>query len=344
MAKTNIEWTRGDDGSAGVTWNPITGCDRVSPGCDNCYALTMAKRLKGMGSAKYQTDGNPETSGPGFGITSHAAAIREPLRWKNPRRVFVNSMGDLFHAGIHEADLHLVFGVMAATPQHTYQVLTKRHGRMRSLLNNPTFAHMTYHRAAMVFGLPETAPRPWPLPNVWLGVSVEDQHWADIRIPALLNTPAAVRFLSCEPLLGPVRLNRNHAHCPTHDFTGGFCTGPCPDLVRPNWVICGGESGRNARPAALDWFRTLRDDCAAANIPYFFKQHGEYRGFLTHAEGPRPADLYVNTETGEALPEAQVPDTGSWSGVWRLGKKQAGRTLDGREWSDFPVTAEAPCG
>ncbi|MET7436127.1 DUF5131 family protein, partial [Streptomyces flaveolus] len=176
---TSIEWTE-------QTWNPTSGCDRISPGCDHCYALTMAKRLKGMGSAKYQTDGDPKTSGPGFGFAMHAASIREPLRWKKPRKVFVNSMSDLFHASNPEANLHLIFGVMAATPQHTYQILTKRHGRMRSLLNNPTFAHMARHRAEQVFDLPATTTWTWPLPNVHLGVSVEDQKWADIRIPALL--------------------------------------------------------------------------------------------------------------------------------------------------------------
>ncbi|MFJ3043552.1 phage Gp37/Gp68 family protein [Streptomyces tendae] len=264
---TTIEWTE-------QTWNPTTGCDQISPGCTNCYAMTMAKRLKGMGSAKYQTDGNPRTSGPGFGIAVHPEAIREPLRWKKPRLVFVNSMSDLFHSGISTPDLHLIFGVMAATPQHTYQVLTKRHGRMRSLINDPQFAHMTRHRAEQVFGRPATAGWTWPLPNVHLGVSVENQKWADIRIKALAQTPAAVRFLSCEPLIGPVRLNRSHGHCPTHDFSGCFCSGPCPDLILPDWIIIGGESGPGARPFYPQWAADLIDDARQAGAAPFVKQLG----------------------------------------------------------------------
>ncbi|MEU9947037.1 phage Gp37/Gp68 family protein [Streptomyces sp. NPDC047939] len=243
---TGIQWTD-------TTWNPTTGCDRVSPGCDNCYALSMAKRLKGMGAAKYQTDGDPRTSGPGFGFAMHAAPIREPLRWKKPRRVFVNSMSDLFHADNPEENLHLIFGVMAATPQHTYQILTKRHGRMRSLLNNPRFAHMVHHRAEQVFGRPVTAGWAWPLPNVWLGVSVEDPKRADLRIPALAQTPAAVRFLSCEPLLGPLH-NTN--------------------LRGIDWVIVGGESGPGSRPLDPAWVSDLVADSRAAGAAPFVKQLG----------------------------------------------------------------------
>lgn len=264
---TSIEWTE-------QTWNPTTGCDRISPGCTNCYALTMAKRLKAMGQAKYQTDGDPKTSGPGFGFAMHADAMREPLRWKKPRKVFVNSMSDLFHASNPTPNLHLIFGVMAATPQHTYQILTKRHGRMRSLLNDPQFAHMTYHRAHVVYGLPDTAPHTWPLPNVHLGVSVEDQKRADLRIPALAQTPAAVRFLSCEPLLGPVRLNRSHVHCPVHDFSGGFCSGPCPHAILPNWMIIGGESGPASRPMDPQWVADLINDARQAGAAPFVKQLG----------------------------------------------------------------------
>jgi protein gp37 len=269
---TSIQWTQ-------QTWNPSTGCDRISDGCTNCYAMSMAKRLKGMEQArgeknpKYQTDGNPKTSGPGFGIAVHAQAVMEPLRWKKPRLVFVNSMSDLFHAGVDTPSLHLIFGVMAATPQHTYQVLTKRHARMRSLLNDPQFAHMVRHRAEG-YGRPATAGWTWPLPNVHLGVSAEDQKWADIRIPALMQTPAAVRFLSLEPLLGPVRLHRGHAHCPTHDFAGGFCSSPCPDLILPDWMIIGGESGPGARPFNPQWAADLIDDARQAGAAPFVKQLG----------------------------------------------------------------------
>ncbi len=230
MADTAIEWTD-------TTWNPTTGCDRVSPGCDNCYALTMAKRLKGMGSAKYQTDGDPRTSGPGFGIAWHPDTLTEPLRWKKPRKVFVNSMSDLFHTKVPDEFLAAVFAVMAVTPRHTYQVLTKRHGRMRSLLNSPLFEETVLRNVLEFPGGAQAIDEqrtPWPLPNVWLGVSVEDQQRADLRIPALLDTPAAVRFLSCEPLLGPVDLS-SWMQCPdgTHRIP----------LDWINWVIVGGESG-----------------------------------------------------------------------------------------------------
>ncbi|HEY3482237.1 MAG TPA: phage Gp37/Gp68 family protein [Streptomyces sp.] len=220
-AGSPIEWTD-------ATWNPTTGCDRVSAGCDNCYALALARRLKAMGSPKYQADGNPQTSGPGFGVSTHAGALDEPLRWRRPRLVFVNSMSDLFHARVPLDFLRQVFAVIEATPQHTYQVLTKRPGRARRL-----------------------APLlPWP-ENLWFGVSVEDDRVAH-RVDDLRAIPAAVRFLSCEPLLGPLDV----------------------DLTGIGWVIAGGESGRHARPVDPAWVTRLRDRSVAAGIPFFFKQWG----------------------------------------------------------------------
>ena len=167
--RTGIEWTE-------VTWNPTTGCDRISAGCDNCYALTLAKRLKAMGSAKYQHDGDPRTSGPGFGLTTHPDALRQPYTWRSPRVVFVNSMSDLFHARVPVGFIARVFAVIADTPQHTYQVLTKRSSRLRKIASRLE----------------------WP-PNLWMGVSVEDSE-ALYRVDDLRSVPAAVRFLSCEPL------------------------------------------------------------------------------------------------------------------------------------------------
>lgn len=289
---TKIEWTE-------ATWNPTTGCDRVSPGCDNCYALTMAKRLKGMGSAKYQNDGDPRTSGPGFGVTTHADVVAEPMSWRKPRRVFVNSMSDLFHDNVPDAFIARVFGAMALTPQHTYQVLTKRHARMRSLLNHEAFQLKVLAETARQQD--ENHPMPawnpgarrlqaWPPSNVWLGVSVENQKWADIRIPALLDTPAAVRFLSCEPLLGPVDLwgPLKGGHRPTLTYwldgrpqldegrttrTGltmhGFTSGP-----RLDWVIVGGESGHGARPLDPAWTQTVVDQCRESGVAAFVKQLG----------------------------------------------------------------------
>ena len=221
-SRSSIEWTE-------TTWNPTTGCDRISAGCDHCYALTLAKRLKAMGSAKYQTDGDPRTSGPGFGVTIHEDTLVAPFRWRNPRLVFVNSMSDLFHARVPTEFVQQVFSVMAATPQHTYQLLTKRSTRVRRLASQ----------------------LPWP-PNVWLGVTIEDAA-ALGRVDDLRHVPATVRFLSCEPLLGPL--------------TG-------LDLADIGWVIAGGESGPHARPVNPSWVRQLRDLSVTAEVPYFFKQWG----------------------------------------------------------------------
>lgn len=220
--KSSIEWTE-------ATWNPVTGCDRVSTGCDNCYALTLAKRLKAMGAEKYQNDGNPATSGPGFGVTVHPTALDQPRRWRNPRVVFVNSMSDLFHAKVPIGFVRDVFDVMRETPQHTYQVLTKRSLRL--------------NRMAEKLEWPE---------NVWMGVSVENDE-ALIRVDHLRDIPAAVRFLSCEPLLGPL---------------DGI------NLDGIGWVIAGGESGPSYRPMELSWARGIRDACTDASVPFFFKQWG----------------------------------------------------------------------
>jgi protein gp37 len=219
---TAIEWTE-------ATWNPTTGCDRISDGCARCYALTMSKRLKAMGAAKYQNDGDPRTSGPGFGLTVHPDALQVPYTWRQPRLVFVNSMSDLFHAKVPIGFVRDVFDVMRETPHHTYQVLTKRSTRLRRVAESLD----------------------WPA-NVWMGVSVEDQP-ALRRVDDLRAVPSAVRFLSCEPLLGPL---------------DGI------DLLGIGWVIAGGESGPGYRPMELSWARGLRDACAAADVPFFFKQWG----------------------------------------------------------------------
>jgi protein gp37 len=223
---TAIEWTE-------ATWNPTTGCDRVSAGCDNCYALTLAKRLKAMGAAKYQHDGDPRTSGPGFGLALHPAALDLPRRWRQPRVVFVDSMSDLFHARVPLAFIRDVFAVMADTPQHTYQILTKRSLRLRRLA--------------------ETLD--WP-GNVWMGVSVEDAQQLR-RVEHLRATGAAVKFLSAEPLLGPLAT-------PVARL----------DLTGIDWVITGGESGPHARSCDPAWVRDIRDACASAGTAFFHKQWG----------------------------------------------------------------------
>jgi protein gp37 len=221
---SGIEWTQ-------ATWNPVTGCDRVSPGCDHCYALTLAARLKAMGQPKYQHDGDPRTSGPGFGVTIHPDELALPRRWRRPRFIFVNSMSDLFHPRVPASFIDEVFQVMAETSQHTYQILTKRPKRARAVLRPLV---------------------PDPLLNVWLGVSVEDDQRTD-RVPLLRDVPAAMRFLSCEPLLGPL---------------------PSLDLTDIDWVIAGGESGPNPRPIRESWVTDIRDKCLGSGVPFFFKQWG----------------------------------------------------------------------
>lgn len=287
---TGISWTE-------RVWNPVTGCDRVSPGCDNCYALTMARRLKAMGQAKYQQDGSQTTSGPGFGVACHEDALAVPLRWRKPRRVFVNSMSDLFHGAVPFDFLVRVLAVMAATPEHTYQVLTKRHGRMHAFLSDPDLPDLVEEAVAE---FSHTSLDRWPLPNLHLGVSAEDQKRADQRIPILLDTPAAVRWISAEPLLGPVDLGQWLTYtCPRcaqasswtdgrarrlGDETDEFWCQNCgeesllEDCPGPGlgWVVCGGESGPKARPMHPRWARGLRDQCAEAGVPYLFKQWGEW--------------------------------------------------------------------
>jgi protein gp37 len=240
--RSGIEWTE-------ATWNPTTGCDRVSAGCDNCYALTLARRLKAMGSAKYQNDGDPRTSGPGFGLTVHPDALTVPYGWKSPRTVFVNSMSDLFHARVPLDYVRRVFEVIADTPQHTYQVLTKRARRLRQV----------------------TDRLEWP-ENLWMGVSVESAKELP-RVDELRHVPAAVRFLSCEPLLGPLE-----------DL----------DLTDIHWVIAGGESGPRFRPVEEAWIDHIRDACLDADVAFFFKQWG--------GRTPKAAGRLLQGRTWDQMP------------------------------------------
>lgn len=285
MADTAIEW-------ADRVWNPTTGCDRVSAGCDNCYALTMAKRLKGMGHRKYQRDGDPVTSGPGFAATHHSAVVGEPFRWKKPQRIFVNSMSDLFHDDIPPEFIAAVWATMKRNPHLTFMILTKRHGRMRSLLSSDEFKQMVFARCGVGSEKLSEQPyleqyRQWPLPNVWVGVSAENQRWADIRIPVLIDTPAAVRFVSVEPMLGEIRLHPYWLHGRPHwgepepipAANGGTIPmRPLELAPRIDWVIVGGESGPKSkvRPMNPRWVRNLRDQCQHAGTPFFFKQWGEW--------------------------------------------------------------------
>ncbi|MED3954668.1 phage Gp37/Gp68 family protein [Priestia aryabhattai] len=210
---SSIEWTE-------ATWNPVTGCSKVSQGCKNCYAERMAKRLNAMGNARYTN---------GFNVTLHDDLIVLPYRWKKPRKVFVNSMSDLFHEEVPLDFIQKVFKTMVETPQHTYQILTKRSKRLSELAEF----------------------LPWT-PNIWIGTSVENES-VTFRIDDLKKVPAHVRFLSCEPLIGP--LNQL-------------------DLQGIHWVIVGGESGPGSRPMEAEWVRTIRDQCKEMKVAFFFKQWG----------------------------------------------------------------------
>ncbi|HMG63760.1 MAG TPA: phage Gp37/Gp68 family protein [Streptosporangiaceae bacterium] len=278
--KTGIEWTQSDDGTPGATWNPVTGCDDVSPGCDHCYARKFAERWRGTPGHHFEN---------GFDVTLRPERLEQPLRWKRPRRIFTNSMSDLFHKDVPDEYIACVFTVMAKARQHTFQVLTKRHARMRSLLSSDEFQLMCF-ASALVRGW-DLEGTSWPLPNVWLGISAEDQKWADIRIPALLDTPAAVRFVSAEPLLGPIDLRVHlNGSCPEHDFPGGFCVQrDHPGVRRLNWLIVGGESGPGARPMDEEWARTLAIQATRARVPVFMKQMGSVLGKELGA-GPKGGD------------------------------------------------------
>jgi protein gp37 len=243
---SGIEWTE-------ATWNPTTGCDRTSPGCDRCYALTLAKRLKAMGSEKYQEDGDPRTSGPGFKLQIHPSALDVPRGWSAPRTIFVNSMSDLFHPDVPFEFIEQVFAVMAETPQHTYQVLTKRSKRLAEVGQALT----------------------WP-DNVWMGVSVESERYA-FRLDHLREVGAAVRFVSAEPLLGPLS-----------DL----------DLDGIHWLIAGGESGPGARPMDPAWATDLRDQCVAAHVPFFFKQWG--------GRTPKAGGRELEGQTWDEVPQLEA--------------------------------------
>lgn len=338
-----IEW-------CDTTWNPLAGCTWASSGCDRCYAAVMARRLEVMALADIEAGRDPGGKRKYIGIANKnragrimfngvvnldRAALSEPFGWKKPARVFVNSMSDLFHKDVPFDFVDQVFDTMIRTPRHTYQVLTKRPERM---------AEYATARALRLSGV---------LPaNIWCGTSVENQAAADERIPWLLRVPARVRFLSCEPLLGPIDLTRLLVatpcwHCGNLDGEAGRCY--CGVHIDPeiHWIIAGGESGPGARPCWPEWATSLRDQCCAAGVAYFFKQWGEYESYEEDAQQPYWRDQHGKLHDAHWL-EVLNPESGEINPGWhedsimspylfrRVGKHAAGRLLDGVEHSEFP--------
>jgi protein gp37 len=338
---SKIEWTE-------RTWNPIAGCSVVSPGCTNCYAMRQAHRLAANPSTPHyagttaMTRGGPVWTGK-IGVAGDSAFLA-PLRRKKPQTYFVNSMSDLFHEEVPDEVIDRVFAVMALCPQHTFQVLTKRAKRMRSyILGLECDGARRFNIAGAAGRMMErgddahdtVAAGPWPLPNVWVGISAEDQRRADERVPELLATPAAVRFVSAEPLLGPLDLTRicyggngvwqrcvnalSVRGTRSATYWEGDEETPEPPDRKLDWIIVGGESGPDARPTNPQWFRNLRDQCVGAGVPFFFKQWGAWAS-VSEVEGEGQHFTYPDGRT-----------------VRRIGKRAAGRVLDGRTWDEVPA-------
>lgn len=319
---THIEWTD-------ATWNPITGCSVVSAGCKHCYAMKLAgTRLAhhpSRAGLTIDTKAGPVWTGE---VRFNKQWLDQPLRWRRPRRIFVCAHGDLFHEAVPFDWIDRVWGVMALAPRHTFQVLTKRPERMLDIV--PKLA--ARHR-------PPDGSR-WPLPNVWLGVSVEDQAAADERIPLLLQCPAAVRWISAEPLLGRVDLCEHlgmwwNQTMGCFEGTGMEINRHRDGRPRIGWVVAGGESGPGARPMHPDWARSLRDQCAAAGVAFMFKQWGEH--LPADADecdaGVEPARLVWSDGTPWAQEDGQ---RGGVALMARVGKKAAGRLLDGVLHNNYP--------
>lgn len=356
--RTTIQWTD-------ATWNPIAGCNRVSEGCRHCYAERLAARglpgFEGLARFVDHSDGTREARWTGA-VTVREHLMDQPLRWRRPRRIFVNSVSDLFHDAVPDEVIDRIFTVMALAPQHTFQILTKRPERMRRYLAEdrrgawadawaPGTLRLSRHEI-MARLSPRATPDQrwlynaerilWPLPNVQLGVSVEDQVTADTRIPYLLDTPAAIRFASYEPALGPIDWRQQPDRDHWRDWLTGDSKGYLTNysgLPRIDLVIMGGESGPNARPMHPDWARQTRDQCTAAGVPFLFKQWGEW--------APSPNGNVISFAGGSVNPDIAWPDgTIAWGdkedhgghgqALNRVGRRAAGRLLDGVEHNGMP--------
>jgi protein gp37 len=334
---TRIEWTD-------RSWNPLRGCSRISEGCRNCYAERQAARYSQRGGPfegfAVRTPDGPRWTGR-VELVPHK--LDEPLALAAPSRIFVNSMSDLFHEAVPFDVIDQIFAVMALCPDHTFQVLTKRAERMRDYMrdrqtNEAILAGMitlTYGRAGRrvcerFSKAIKHGHKPFPPSNVWLGVSVEDQAAADVRIPALLETPAALRWLSVEPLLGSIECS---------DVTGrrdAVSQLGRRSLSGIHWIVAGGESGPAARPCDPRWIRSLRDQATAAGVPFFFKQWGAWLPGTRGADGLLEFEFAVADMAG--IPsDPPIHEFGDNVVAALVGKHAAGRSLDGRAWSEYPA-------
>ncbi len=313
--KSRIEWTD-------ATWNVVIGCTRISPGCAHCCARRIFPR-----------------SYPGQDFTKvvcRADRLTQPLHWNRPRRIFLSFFGDLFHPSVPAAFIDKVFAIMAWRDQHTFQILTKRVDTMHEYMAAPRTPEGVEEAANIIakqqgFSWPCTLAN-WPLSNVLLGVSVEDQKTANERIPLLLETRAQVRWVSYEPALGPVDFTSiiTHHKPPLEDLEVRVNSLVCCVPPHLDWIVAGGESGPRARPAHPNWFRAVRDQCQAAHVPFFFKQWGEWAPSDGNDQA-RPLE-WINLDGRRGH---LAYDSSAWQ-MERLGKKTAGRLLDDREWSGYP--------
>lgn len=337
---TKIEWVTNPNGTMGETWNPVTGCTPISEGCKNCYALRMSKRLAGR-------FGYPAAEP--FNVTLHPERLEEPLRWKKPRRIFVCSMSDIFHPGVPDEYIAKVWETMNNAIQHTFIVLTKRPQRMKEFLRR--LGWYTHDRETKPAEAVLDGGGKYTLKNVWIGVTAENQRAADERIPVLLEIPAVLRFVSLEPMLDLVDLTRiggdvfgwgridalNGIRYIRANATESGCeweTEPCGKL---DWVIIGGETGPGARPMHPDWVRYIRDQCRDCGKPFFFKSWGDW--------GPQPTRDVPVIGCSDSGRFHYGPNPSMGLAMYRVGKKAAGRVLDGRVWNEMPeAIKQAPDG
>jgi protein gp37 len=339
--KSNIEWTE-------QTWNPIVGCSIISPGCTNCYAMKMAARIEAMGNQPRYAGTTRQVNGNAIWTGKLAlapdSAVLAPLRRKKPTVYFVNSMGDLFHEDCPDEWIDRVFAVMALCPQHTFQILTKRATRMRKYMRSPDRSQIIGDEMLRLADIPSgfECVR-WPFANVWLGVSTERQQEAKERIPELLSTPAAVRFISAEPLLGPIDLTSlvfpdgEYIFDATSGQSGwrdGETWEPSGCGPKLDWVIVGGESGSGARPMHPDWARSLRDQCEDSGVAFFFKQFGNWKPDEPKGSALRGGNIAWPDGT---IGSGRAEDHGGPGVImFNVGKKSAGRLLDGVEYNGMP--------